>query len=108
MNGGKRLRRNPARTARRAKRGTPTPSQQKVQRRRRRHSFGRFGWVARGDDLFEAEKTTKDHDVTRLEQQLIEKLGAKVAINHGSKGKGKIVINYQDLAELDGILSKIH
>ncbi|WP_285163777.1 ParB/RepB/Spo0J family partition protein [Shewanella goraebulensis] len=56
----------------------------------------------------EAEKPTKDHDVTRLEQQLIEKLGAKVAINHGSKGKGKIVINYQDLAELDGILSKIH
>ncbi|WP_153915773.1 ParB/RepB/Spo0J family partition protein [Shewanella sp. TC10] len=56
----------------------------------------------------EAEKPAKDHDVTRLEQQLIEKLGAKVAINHGSKGKGKIVINYQDLAELDGILSKIH
>ncbi|MDO6613215.1 ParB/RepB/Spo0J family partition protein [Shewanella sp. 1_MG-2023] len=56
----------------------------------------------------EAEKPTKDHDVTRLEQQLIEKLGAKVAINHGTKGKGTIVINYQDLAELDGILSKIH
>jgi len=43
-----------------------------------------------------------------LEQQLIEKLGAKVAINHGAKGKGKIVINYQNLAELDGILNKIH
>ncbi|MBT1446219.1 ParB/RepB/Spo0J family partition protein [Shewanella sp. JM162201] len=55
----------------------------------------------------EAEKPAKDHDVSRLEQQLIEKLGAKVAINHGSKGKGKIVINYQNLAELDGILSKI-
>ncbi|NKF51884.1 ParB/RepB/Spo0J family partition protein [Shewanella sp. WXL01] len=54
------------------------------------------------------EKAVKDHDVVRLEQQLIEKLGAKVAINHGSKGKGKIVINYQNLAELDGILSKIH
>ncbi|MGZ9900000.1 ParB/RepB/Spo0J family partition protein [Shewanella gaetbuli] len=54
------------------------------------------------------EKPAKDYDVTRLEQQLIERLGAKVAINHGSKGKGKIVINYQDLAELDGILSKIH
>ena len=56
----------------------------------------------------EPKKQAKDHDVSRLEQQLIEKLGAKVAINHGSKGKGKIVINYQDLAELDGILSKIH
>ncbi|MFT5807462.1 MAG: ParB family chromosome partitioning protein [Moritella dasanensis] len=55
----------------------------------------------------EAETPAKDHDVSRLEQELIEKLGAKVAINHGSKGKGKIVINYQNLAELDGILSKI-
>ncbi|WP_372870773.1 ParB/RepB/Spo0J family partition protein [Shewanella sp.] len=55
----------------------------------------------------EAEKAVKDHDVNRLEQQLIDKLGAKVSINHGSKGKGKIVINYQNLAELDGILSKI-
>ncbi|WP_394132281.1 ParB/RepB/Spo0J family partition protein [Shewanella maritima] len=54
------------------------------------------------------EKPEKDHEVGRLEQQLIEKLGAKVTINHGSKGKGKIVINYQNLAELDGILGKIH
>ena len=54
------------------------------------------------------ETPTKDHDVSRLEQQLIDKLGAKVAINHGAKGKGKIVINYQNLAELDGILNKIH
>jgi ParB family chromosome partitioning protein len=55
-----------------------------------------------------AETTTKDQDVCRLEQQLIERLGAKVSIAHSSKGKGKIVINYQNLAELDGILSKIH
>ncbi|MGX9459746.1 ParB/RepB/Spo0J family partition protein [Shewanella sp. A14] len=56
----------------------------------------------------DAETPAKDHDVSRLEQELIERLGAKVSINHGSKGKGKIVINYQNLAELDGILSKIH
>ncbi|MGL5390666.1 MAG: ParB/RepB/Spo0J family partition protein [Shewanella sp.] len=55
-----------------------------------------------------AETTTKDQDVCRLEQQLIERLGAKVSISHSSKGTGKIVINYQNLAELDGILSKIH
>ena len=54
------------------------------------------------------ETTTKDQDVCRLEQQLIERLGAKVSIAHSSKGKGKIVINYQNLAELDGILAKIH
>jgi len=56
----------------------------------------------------QAETTTKDQDVCRLEQQLIERLGAKVSIAHSSKGTGKIVINYQNLAELDGILSKIH
>ncbi len=54
-----------------------------------------------------AEKPAKDHDVTRLETQLIERLGAKVSITHNKKGKGKLVINYQDLAELDGIINKI-
>ena len=55
----------------------------------------------------ETQKPQKDHDVVRLESELIERFGAKVSINHNSKGKGKIVINYQDLSELDGILSKI-
>ncbi|MBV7315598.1 ParB/RepB/Spo0J family partition protein [Shewanella sp. NIFS-20-20] len=54
------------------------------------------------------ENNIKDPDVSRLESQLIERLGAKVAINHNKKGQGKIVINYQNLAELDGILEKIH
>jgi len=52
-------------------------------------------------------KPAKDHDVTRLESQLVERLGAKVTITHNKKGKGKLVINYQDLAELDGIIDKI-
>ncbi|QYK01414.1 ParB/RepB/Spo0J family partition protein [Shewanella psychrotolerans] len=53
------------------------------------------------------DKPAKDHDVARLESQLIEKLGAKVSISHNKKGKGKMVINYQNLAELDGIIDKI-
>jgi ParB family chromosome partitioning protein len=53
------------------------------------------------------EKPAKDHDVVRLESQLIEKLGAKVSLTHNKKGKGKMVINYQNLAELEGIISKI-
>ncbi|OEG73958.1 chromosome partitioning protein ParB [Shewanella colwelliana] len=53
------------------------------------------------------DKPAKDQDVTRLESQLIEKLGAKVSITHNKKGKGKLVINYQNLAELDGIIGKI-
>ncbi|ABZ78842.1 parB-like partition protein [Shewanella halifaxensis HAW-EB4] len=54
-----------------------------------------------------AEKPAKDHDVVRLETQLIERLGAKVTLTHNKKGKGKVVINYQNLAELEGIISKI-
>ncbi|MGI2261341.1 ParB/RepB/Spo0J family partition protein [Shewanella sp. GXUN23E] len=54
------------------------------------------------------EKAAKDPDVSRLESQLIERLGAKVSISHNQKGRGKLVINFQNLAELDGILSKIH
>ncbi|WP_025822761.1 ParB/RepB/Spo0J family partition protein [Shewanella marina] len=54
------------------------------------------------------EIPAKDNDIARLESQLIERLGAKVSINHSIKGKGKIIINYQNITELDGILSKIN
>lgn len=54
------------------------------------------------------DKMVKDPDISRLESQLIEQLGAKVAITHNKKGQGKIVIDYQTLEELDGILNKIH
>jgi ParB family chromosome partitioning protein len=48
-----------------------------------------------------------DPDISRLEQDLGERVGAKVAIQHGAKGKGKLVINYNSLDELDGILEHI-
>ncbi|KZN47364.1 ParB/RepB/Spo0J family partition protein [Pseudoalteromonas luteoviolacea] len=54
------------------------------------------------------EPKEKDPDVKLLEQQLAENLGAKVEINYNQKGKGKLVISYADLDELDGILGRIH
>lgn len=54
-----------------------------------------------------AEKKAKDHHISALEQQLGEKIGAEVEIQHGSKGKGKMVINYHSLDELDGILQHL-
>ncbi len=48
-----------------------------------------------------------DPDVQRLEQDLSEKLGARVAIQHTRSGKGKVVVNYNSLDELDGILEHI-
>lgn len=50
------------------------------------------------------EEKKADPDVQQLENSLSEKLGAKVAISHNRKGKGKLVISYTNLDELDGIL----
>jgi ParB family chromosome partitioning protein len=46
-------------------------------------------------------------DIRRLEIEISEKLGAKVAVNHSKKGSGKVVISYNSLDELDGILKHI-
>lgn len=46
-------------------------------------------------------------DVRQLQESLSEKLGAEVLIQHSAKGKGKLVINYNSLDELDGILGHI-
>jgi ParB family chromosome partitioning protein len=46
-------------------------------------------------------------DIRRLEIEISEKLGAKVAVNHTKKGSGKVVISYNSLDELDGILKHI-
>ena len=48
-----------------------------------------------------------DADIKNLEETLTEKLGAKVLIQHTAKGKGRVVLKYNSLDELDGILSHI-
>lgn len=50
-------------------------------------------------------ETEPDPDVERLEQSLSERLGARVQIRYNKAGKGKLVINYNSLDELDGILN---
>ncbi|PKM29820.1 MAG: chromosome partitioning protein ParB [Gammaproteobacteria bacterium HGW-Gammaproteobacteria-11] len=46
-------------------------------------------------------------DIERLQQDLAERIGADVKIQHGAKGKGKLVISYSSLDELDGVLMHI-
>jgi ParB family chromosome partitioning protein len=46
-----------------------------------------------------------DPNIQRLEDQLAEKLGAPVSIEHARAGHGRLVIRYHSLDELDGILS---
>jgi ParB family chromosome partitioning protein len=48
-----------------------------------------------------------DPNVQRLQDELTEKLGAPVQIQHTGSGKGKVVVSYHSLDELDGILAHI-
>jgi len=52
-------------------------------------------------------KPLLDPNIRRLQDDLTERLGAHVAIQHGGKGAGKLVIAYNSLDELDGILAHI-
>lgn len=54
-----------------------------------------------------AEPKRVDPDIERLQTDLSERLGAKVKFQHGAKGKGKMVIHYNNLDELDGILARV-
>ncbi|HNR23239.1 MAG TPA: ParB/RepB/Spo0J family partition protein [Steroidobacteraceae bacterium] len=49
----------------------------------------------------------QDPNTAQLEGQLAERLGAKVSIQHGAGGKGKLIVSYNSLDELDGILAHI-
>ncbi len=59
-----------------------------------------------------AEKSTAkvekpDANIKHLENGLSTKLNAKVMLQHSSKGSGKLVIHYNNLDELDGIIEHI-
>jgi ParB family chromosome partitioning protein len=55
-----------------------------------------------------AQKPARENaDIRRLEVEVSEKLGAKVSLQHTQKGSGKLVISYNSLDELDGILKHI-
>ena len=49
----------------------------------------------------------EDPDVQRLQTKLSENLGAPVSIAHNARGKGKLVISFSSLDQLDGILGHI-
>ncbi len=53
------------------------------------------------------EKIESSADIRQLQDSLSEKIGAPAIIQHSAKGKGKLVLKYNSLDELDGILSHI-
>ena len=48
-----------------------------------------------------------DADTRRLQETLGQQLGQPVQIRHSAKGKGKLIIAYNNLDELDGVLEKM-
>ncbi|MCG6896349.1 MAG: ParB/RepB/Spo0J family partition protein [Thiocapsa sp.] len=57
--------------------------------------------------LSPARKPELDPNIRRLQTDLTDKLGARVQIHQGQRGAGKLVIAYNSLDELDGILAHI-
>lgn len=49
----------------------------------------------------------RDADVSHLEQSLGDTLGARVEIQHDKRGRGRLVIHYTSLDELDGIIAHV-
>ena len=50
---------------------------------------------------------TLDPDIQHLQDQLAEKLCARVKLTHSARGKGKMVIAYNSADELEGILVRL-
>jgi ParB family chromosome partitioning protein len=48
-----------------------------------------------------------DPDTKRLQDDLSDQVGVPVLIQHNAKGKGKLILKYNSLDELEGILSHI-
>jgi ParB family chromosome partitioning protein len=54
-----------------------------------------------------ARDNKMDPNIRHLQDDLSRRLGAAVSIQHSAKGRGKLVLSYNSLDELDGILSHI-
>ncbi|MFH1495160.1 MAG: ParB/RepB/Spo0J family partition protein [Pseudomonadota bacterium] len=52
-------------------------------------------------------KKSPDRDVMRLQEELAEKLGARVTLTPRKGGKGRLVIDYENLEQLDSIIARL-
>lgn len=53
------------------------------------------------------ENHRMDPDIKRLQDKLSDQVGAPVSIQHNAKGKGRLILKYNSLDELEGILDHI-
>jgi len=55
----------------------------------------------------EARVKEKSGDITRLEEELSDKLATPVVFKMGTKGRGQMIIDFADLDILDGVLARL-
>lgn len=55
----------------------------------------------------EAPKAPVDRDVLRLQEELAEKIGARVTLSPRKGGKGRLTIDYDNLEQLDSIIARL-
>jgi len=55
----------------------------------------------------EARAKEKSGDITRLEEELSDKLATPVVFKMGAKGRGQMIIDFADLDILDGVLARL-
>ncbi len=64
--------------------------------------------LAHAEGATAAPEKAADPNIRKLESDLMDKLGAKVAIRHLASGKGRLIVSYNSLDELDGILERLN
>jgi len=61
----------------------------------------------RGTKTVEKRPTSRSPDIISLEHELADQLGAPVSVHYNNRGKGQLIISYNSLDELDGVLEHI-
>lgn len=64
-------------------------------------------WLKEGRSKKKKPSPAQDPDIRALQEKLSDRLGARVSVKHEPSGRGRLVIEYHSLDELDGILKHI-
>lgn len=64
-------------------------------------------WLRQGDKPAADKSPRRSPELEALESDISERLGARIDIQYDKKGRGKLVIHYNSLDELDGIIEHL-
>lgn len=53
------------------------------------------------------QRAEKDPDIRRLEENISSRIGAPVLIRHGKQGSGQLIIQYDSLDQLEGVIERL-